>query len=55
MISVAKKENLSEDLVIEKLDIIAKLLYMQVRPRIEELKAKYVKTVKQKKIYSELD
>jgi len=45
----------SDDTLPEKLDIIAKLLYMQTRPRIEELKTELVCTAKQKKIYAVLD
>ena len=45
----------TEDRLIKKLDIIAKLLYMQTRPKINELKTKLVKTDIQKKIYSLLD
>jgi predicted Rossmann fold nucleotide-binding protein DprA/Smf involved in DNA uptake len=52
---MSKEGKLSKDSMLEKLDIIAKLLYMQVRPRIEELKTKYVKTNKQKQIYDVLD
>jgi predicted Rossmann fold nucleotide-binding protein DprA/Smf involved in DNA uptake len=44
-----------EDPVLKKLDIIAKLLYIQIRPGIEGLKAKLVKTEKQKLIYNALD
>jgi predicted HTH transcriptional regulator len=38
-----------------KLDLIAKLLYMQTRPRIEGLKSKLLTTEKHKKIYSTLN
>lgn len=45
----------TEDPLIKRLDIIAKLLYMQTQPEINELKAKLVRTGIQKKIYSLLD
>ena len=45
----------TEDPLTKKLDIMAKLLYMQTRPKINELKTKLVKTDIQKRIYSSLD
>jgi len=45
----------TEDQLAKKLDIIAKLLYMQTRLKISELEAKLVKTNIQKRIYSVLD
>lgn len=37
---------------MRKLNIIAKLLYVQIKAKIDELKIKLVKTEKQKKIYT---
>jgi len=48
-------EDALDKIIVQKLDIIAKLLYMQTRGRVEELKAKLLKTEKQKRIYSLLD
>lgn len=45
----------SEDQLANKLDVIAKLLYMQTRSRIEDLKAKLLKTELQRKAYEVLD
>lgn len=45
----------SEELMLKKLDVIAKLLYMQTIQRVEELKVKLVKTEKQKLIYNALN
>jgi predicted Rossmann fold nucleotide-binding protein DprA/Smf involved in DNA uptake len=45
----------SEKDVVKKLDIISKLLYMQTKPRIEELKAELIKTEKQQKVYDAID
>jgi hypothetical protein len=38
-----------------KLSIIAKLMYVQTRPRIEELKTELLKTPQQKQAYDALD
>lgn len=43
------------DDLLKKATIIAKLLYMQTRSRIEELKVKLLRTVQQKKAYVALD
>jgi len=43
------------DELLQKISIVAKLLYMQTRPRIEELKAQFLKTPQQKKAYEALD
>jgi hypothetical protein len=45
----------SDDEILKKVTIVAKLLYMQTRPRIEELKAQLLKTPPQKKAYAALD
>jgi len=45
----------SEKDMVKKLDVISKLLYMQTKPRIEELKAELIKTEKQQKIYDAID
>lgn len=45
----------SNDELLTKMTIVAKLLYMQTRPRIEELKAQLLKTPQQKKAYDVLD
>jgi copper chaperone CopZ len=47
--------NSSEREVVKKLDVISKLLYMQIKPRIEELKAELIKTEKQVKVYDAID
>lgn len=44
-----------DDELVKRIAIIAKLLYMHTRPRIEELKAQLVKTPQQKKAYAALD
>jgi hypothetical protein len=44
----------NEDL-LRKATIMTKLLYMQTRPRIEELKVQLLKTPQQKKAYDVLD
>ena len=41
--------------VIERLDLIAKLLCMQIRPRIEKLKRELELTDKQKRVYDACD
>ena len=41
--------------LLKKVTIITKLLYMQTRPRIEELKPQLLKTPQQKKAYDALD
>jgi len=43
------------DELLKKISIVAKLLYMQTRPRIEELKVQFLKTPQQKKAYEALD
>lgn len=43
------------DELLKKITIVAKLLYMQTRPRIEELKTQLLKTPQQKKAYNALD
>jgi hypothetical protein len=43
------------DKLLEKATIVAKLLYMQTRPRIEELKGQFLKTPQQKKSYDALN
>ena len=54
-------DRMSEDLsefekrALDKFGIIAKLLYMLIKPRVEELKTKLVTTEKQKQIYNVLD
>lgn len=45
----------SDNDVSEKLDLIAKLLFMQVRLQAEALIEKEITTDKQKKLYSALD
>ena len=40
---------------MKKTAIIAKLLYLQTRPKIEELKLQLLKTPQQKKAYDALD
>jgi hypothetical protein len=45
----------SNDELVKKMTIVAKLLYMQTRPRIEELKAQLLRTPQQKKAYDALD
>lgn len=47
--------NSSERDIVKKLDVIGKLLYMQIKPRIEELKAELIKTEKQVKVYDAID
>jgi predicted HTH transcriptional regulator len=41
--------------LLKKAIIMTKLLYMQTRPRIEELKTQLLKTPQQKKAYAALD
>jgi hypothetical protein len=41
--------------VVEKLDAICKLVYMQTKPHVEQLKSTLIKTEKQQKIYDTLD
>jgi hypothetical protein len=43
------------DELLKQVTIVAKLLYMQTRPRIEELKVQLLKTPQQKKAYKALD
>jgi hypothetical protein len=43
------------DELLKQVTIVAKLLYMQTRPRIEELKVQLLKTPQQKKAYEALD
>ena len=45
----------SEKDMVKKFDVISKLLYMQTKPRIEELKAKLIKTENQQKVYDAID
>ena len=47
--------NSSERDIVKKLDVIGNLLYMQTKPRIEELKAKLIKTENQQKVYDAID
>jgi len=44
-----------EDNIVLKLDLIAKLLYIQTKPKISSLENSLVKTEKQKKLYDALD
>jgi hypothetical protein len=46
---------MANDELLKKATIVAKLLYMQMRPRIEELKIQFLKTPQQKKAYDALD
>lgn len=46
--------NMNDDL-LNKATVIAKLLYLQTKPRIEELKAQLLETPQQKKAYDTLD
>lgn len=41
--------------MVKKLDVIGNLLYMQIKPRIEELKAELIKTEKHAKVYDAID
>lgn len=41
--------------IVAKLDTICKLLYAQIKPKIEELKTTLIKTEMQQKIYDSLD
>jgi len=50
-----KMEGTLNEVIAKKLDIIAKLLYIQNIGRVEEMKGKFLKTEKQKKIYSLLN
>ena len=43
------------DELLDKISIVAKLLYIQTRPKIEELKSELLKTAQQKKAYEALD
>lgn len=43
------------DELLKKATVMAKLLYMQMRPRIEELKKQLLKTPQQEKAYEVLD
>jgi hypothetical protein len=43
------------DELLKKVSIVAKLLYVQTRPKIEELKRELLKTAQQKKAYEALD
>jgi hypothetical protein len=45
----------TNDELLKKATIVAKLLYMQTRPRIEELKTQLLRTPQQKKAYEALD
>ena len=49
MIKLTKNEDSA------KLDLIAKLIYMQTRPRIEELKSKFMTTTRHERIYEVLN
>jgi hypothetical protein len=44
-----------DDELLKKVTLAAKLLYMQTRPRIEELKMQFLKTSQQQKAYEALD
>ena len=46
---------MSEDKIVDKLTIVCKLLYMQLRPRIEKLKEELELTEKQMRVYRECD
>jgi AraC-like DNA-binding protein len=46
---------MANDELLKKATIVVKLLYMQMRPRIEELKIQFLKTLQQKKAYDALD
>jgi len=46
---------MTEDEASAKLGLIAKLLYMQIRPSIEQLKSKLLTSEKHGKIYAILD
>jgi hypothetical protein len=43
------------DELLRKIGIVAKLMYVQTRPKIEELKAELLKTSQQKQAYDVLD
>ncbi len=45
----------NNDELLSKISVVAKLLYIQTRPKIEELKRELVKTEQQKKAYDALD
>ena len=45
----------NNDELLKKADLVSKLLYIQVRPKIEELKESLLKTARQKKAYDALD
>jgi hypothetical protein len=44
-----------ENELLKKISIATKLLYMQTRPQIEELKGHFLKTQQMKKAYEALD
>jgi len=46
---------MTEDKILPKIDLIAKLLYMQTKQGITSLEKSLVKTEKQKKLYQALD
>jgi hypothetical protein len=41
--------------IVNRLDVICKLLYIQIKPKMEELRATLIKTEKQQKLYDILD
>lgn len=45
----------SEKDVVKRLDVITKLLYMQTKSKIEELKTELIRTEKQHKVYEIID
>ena len=47
--------NNSNEELLKKMDLVAKLLYIQVRPQIESLKEQLLKTQKQVKAYEALN
>jgi DNA-binding MarR family transcriptional regulator len=46
---------MSEDEIVNKLTVMCKLLYMQLRPEIEELKNELKLTQKQLRVYEQCD
>jgi AraC-like DNA-binding protein len=45
----------TDEKMLERLTIISKLIYMQTRPKIDDLKKELLKTAQQKKAYEALD
>lgn len=46
---------MSDEQILYKLDVIAKLLFMQTKNDLENLESKLIKTDKQKNLYHSLD